>query len=56
MEKPWLREFEEDVAKWRPRWETLYDEGVPKHFEYPDYPLKYWFNKWADEHPTSLTS
>lgn len=51
MEKPWLQEFEEDLAKWRPRWEALYDEGVPKNFEYADYPLKYWFNKWADEHP-----
>jgi long-chain acyl-CoA synthetase len=51
MDKPWLKEFEEDVAKWRPRWENLYDEDVPKVYEYPDYPLKYWFNKWADTHP-----
>lgn len=51
MEKPWLKDFEDDVAQWRPRWEAFYDEGVPKNFEYPDYPLKYWFNKWADEHP-----
>ncbi len=51
MEKPWLKDFEEDLAKWRPRWEALYDEGVPKNFEYADYPLKYWFNKWADKHP-----
>lgn len=51
MEKPWLNDFEEDLAKWRPLWERHYDEGVPKNFEYPDYPLKWWFNKWAEEHP-----
>lgn len=51
MEKPWLKDFEEDLAKWRPLWEKHYDEGVPKNFEYPDYPLKWWFNKWAEEHP-----
>lgn len=51
MEKPWLKDFEEDLKKWRPRWEALYDEGVPKNFEYADYPLKYWFNKWADKNP-----
>ena len=31
MDKPWLQDFEEDLAKWRPRWEALYDEGVPKN-------------------------
>lgn len=51
MEKPWLKDFEEDLAKWRSLWEKHYDEGVPKNFEYPDYPLKWWFNKWAEEHP-----
>jgi len=51
VEKPWLKDFEEDLAKWRPLWEKHYDEGVPKNFEYPDYPLKWWFNKWAEEHP-----
>ncbi|NLV20844.1 MAG: long-chain fatty acid--CoA ligase [Syntrophomonadaceae bacterium] len=51
MEKPWLKEFEADLAKWRPLWERHYDEGVPKKFEYPDFPLKYWFNKWAEETP-----
>jgi long-chain acyl-CoA synthetase len=51
VEKPWLNDFEEDLAKWRPLWEKHYDEGVPKNFEYPDYPLKWWFNKWAEEHP-----
>ena len=51
MEKPWLKEFEEDLQKWRPLWERHYDEGVPKNLDYPDYPLKWWFNKWAEEHP-----
>ncbi|HZK43149.1 MAG TPA: long-chain fatty acid--CoA ligase [Syntrophomonadaceae bacterium] len=51
MEKPWLQDFEDDLTKWRPLWEQHYDEGVPKNFDYPDFPLKYWFNKWADEHP-----
>ncbi len=51
MEKPWLQDFENDLAQWRGRWEALYDEGVPTEYDYPDYPLKYWFNKWADEHP-----
>ena len=40
MEKPWLKEFEEDLQKWRPLWERHYDEGVPKNLDYPDYPLK----------------
>ena len=31
-------------------WEKHYDEGVPKNFEYPDYPSNV-FNKWAEEHP-----
>ncbi|MGI6549789.1 MAG: long-chain-fatty-acid--CoA ligase [Syntrophomonadales bacterium] len=51
MEKSWLKDFDEDVAKWRPNWEALYDKDMPRHFDYPDYPLKYWFKKWADEHP-----
>jgi len=51
VEKPWLKDFEEDLQKWRPLWERHYDEGVPKNFDYPDYPLKWWFNKWAEEHP-----
>ncbi|HOQ10681.1 MAG TPA: long-chain fatty acid--CoA ligase [Syntrophomonadaceae bacterium] len=51
MEKPWLKDFEEDVAKWRSRWESLYDEGIPTKYDYERYPLKYWFNHWADKHP-----
>ena len=51
MEKPWLKDFEADLQKWRPLWEKHYDEGVPKNFDYPDHPLKWWFNKWAEEHP-----
>lgn len=51
MEKPWLKDFEEDLARWRPRWEALYDDAVPRNYEYPDLPLKDYFNKWADIHP-----
>jgi len=51
MDKPWLKEFDEDVAKWRPRWESLYDEAVQRHYEYPDKPLKDYFNYWAEKHP-----
>jgi len=51
MEKLWLKDFEADLQKWRPLWEKHYDEGVPKNFDYPDHPLKWWFNKWAEEHP-----
>jgi len=39
LDKPWLKDFEEDVAKTRHLWEALYDEGVPMNFEYADYPL-----------------
>jgi long-chain acyl-CoA synthetase len=51
MEKLWLKDFEADLQKWRPLWEKHYDEGVPKNFDYPDHPLKWWFNKWAEEYP-----
>lgn len=51
MDKPWLKDFEDDLAKWRPRWESLYDEAVPRHFDYPETPLKDYFNKWAEKHP-----
>ncbi|MEA1962354.1 MAG: long-chain fatty acid--CoA ligase [Bacillota bacterium] len=50
-DKPWLQAFEEDLAKWRPRWESLYDEDVPSHYEYPETPLKDYFNYWAERHP-----
>lgn len=51
MDKQWLREFEEDVEKHRQRWLDLYDVGLPRTFDYPDKPLKDWFNKWAQTHP-----
>lgn len=51
MQKPWLKEFDEDVAKHRQRWLDLYDKGFPRTFEYPPIPLKDWFNKWADAYP-----
>lgn len=51
MNKPWLKEFEEDLARWRPRWQAVYDEGVPHNFDYPDLPLKSHFNYWAEKNP-----
>lgn len=51
MEKPWLKDFEDDLAKWRDKWEVMYDEGVPRKPVYPDVPLKDLFNKWAGIHP-----
>lgn len=51
MDKPWLKDFEDDLAKWRPRWESLYDDVMPRHFDYPETPLKDYFNKWAELHP-----
>jgi len=51
MNKPWLKDFEDDLARWRPRWESLYDDGMPRNFDYPDTPLKDYFNKWAELHP-----
>ncbi|MGI5879537.1 MAG: long-chain-fatty-acid--CoA ligase [Syntrophomonadaceae bacterium] len=51
MEKPWLKDFEDDVVKWRDKWEAMYDDGVPKKPVYPDIPLKDLFNKWAEKHP-----
>lgn len=51
MEKVWLKEFDEDVAKWRHTWESRLDPETPVHYEYPPYPAKWWFNKWAQENP-----
>ncbi len=51
MEKFWLKDFEEDLAKWRHTWESRLDPESSLHYEYPDYPLKWWFNKWAAEAP-----
>ena len=51
MEKTWLKEFEADLNEWRPKWHANYDDTVPRTFEYPDKPLKYWFNQWAEKQP-----
>jgi len=51
MEKKWLKEFDEDVAKWRPRWEALYDNGVPCKPEYPDVPMKDRFLRCVNKFP-----
>lgn len=51
MENNWVKEFEEDVAKWRHTWESRFDPEIPVHFEDTDYPAKWWFNKWAEETP-----
>lgn len=49
MENNYLKEFEADVAKWRHTWESRLDPETPVHYEYPPYPAKWWFNKWAEE-------
>jgi len=51
MEKPWLRDFEDDIAQWKPKWEANYDKGVPTTYDYPALPQKDFFNKWTDKHP-----
>lgn len=51
MEKPWLKEFDEDLAQWRPLWEALYDEGVPSKPVYPDVPLKDRFLRCVNKFP-----
>lgn len=51
MDKNWLKDFDEDVKNWRHTWESRLDPESPIHFEYPPYPAKWWFNKWAEETP-----
>lgn len=51
MEKPWLKKFDQDVAKWRPKWEALYDEGVPTKPVYPDVPMKELFSRCVNKYP-----
>ena len=51
MESSYLKEFEADVAKWRHTWESRLDPESPVHYDYPSYPAKWWFNKWAEETP-----
>lgn len=50
-EKPWLKLFDEEVAKWRPLWHANYDDKIEPYPEYPTEPPKWWFNKWAAEQP-----
>lgn len=47
----YLKEFEADVAKWQDTWESRLDTENPIHYDYPPYPAKWWFNKWAVETP-----
>lgn len=50
-EKPWLKAFDEEAAKWKPVWHANYDDKIDVVPEYPAEPLKWWFNKWAAEQP-----
>lgn len=49
--KPWLKAFEEEVARLRPLWEANYDDHIELAPKYPTEPPKWWFNKWAAEYP-----
>jgi len=51
MDNSYLKEFEADVEKWRHTWESRLDPEGSIHYEYPPYPPKWWFNKWAEETP-----
>ncbi|MDL2258344.1 AMP-binding protein [Eubacteriales bacterium OttesenSCG-928-K08] len=48
----YLEILNEDAKKWRSVWSQFYDEGVSANYEYSRQPLKWWFNKWAQETPT----
>ncbi|HNX24441.1 MAG TPA: long-chain fatty acid--CoA ligase [Spirochaetota bacterium] len=50
-EKPWLKDFDEDVVKWHDKWIQSYDKIDFAYPEYPDVPLKDLFNKWTAEKP-----
>ncbi|NLW43550.1 MAG: long-chain fatty acid--CoA ligase [Syntrophomonadaceae bacterium] len=50
-DKPWLEEFEKEVARLRPLWKAAYDDKVEMFPKYTDKPPKWWFNKWAAEQP-----
>lgn len=50
-EKPWLRDFDEDVKMWHDKYIQFYDKKEFAYPEYPDIPLKDLFNKWAAEKP-----
>jgi long-chain acyl-CoA synthetase len=47
----YLQAFEDEVKKWRPIWESHFDEGVPTTYDYSKQPLKWWYNKWAEKYP-----
>ena len=47
----YLQAFEEDVAKSKEIWAKWYDKETPETFDYPDKPLKWWFNYWAEKQP-----
>ena len=49
--KPWLKAFDEEVARLRPLWEANYDDQIELSPQYPTEPPKWWFNKWAAENP-----
>jgi len=50
-EKPWLKDFDEDVITWHDRWVENYDRKEFADPVYPDIPLRDLFNKWAEKHP-----
>ena len=50
-EKPWLKDFDDDVIKWHDKWIQFYDKKEFADPVYPDVPLKDLFNKWAAEKP-----
>lgn len=50
-EKPWLKDFDDDVIKWHDKWVGFYDKKEFADPVYPAIPLKDLFNKWAEEKP-----
>ncbi|HPQ54975.1 MAG TPA: long-chain fatty acid--CoA ligase [Spirochaetota bacterium] len=50
-EKPWLKDFDDDVIAWHDKWVEFYDKKEFADPVYPAVPLKDLFNKWAAEKP-----
>ena len=50
-EKPWLKDFDDDVIAWHDKWVEFYDKKEFADPVYPEVPLKDLFNKWAAEKP-----
>jgi long-chain acyl-CoA synthetase len=50
-EKPWLKDFDDDVIAWHDKWIQFYDKKEFAEPVYPDIPLRDLFNKWADKYP-----